>query len=74
MEEQAKTEVAQPKEEKKGSDNTKMIIKIVLGALLILLGLWAVIGWWWSLTVVFKGCIGLFLILAGAITLAIAKE
>jgi hypothetical protein len=45
-----------------------------LGIAFIVLGVMAVAGWWASLVEVFKGCIGLFLILAGLITLAIAKE
>ncbi|MBU0693489.1 MAG: hypothetical protein KKC11_02295 [Candidatus Omnitrophica bacterium] len=84
MEEQTKTEetqgaeqsacVSETKETKKASESLKMVAKMVLGGVLILLGLGAVIGWWSSLWIVFKGCIGLFLILAGAITIAIAKE
>ncbi|MBP7089038.1 MAG: hypothetical protein KBB01_07075 [Candidatus Omnitrophica bacterium] len=48
--------------------------KIVLGVALIILGLWAVLAWFSSLLMVIKGCIGLFLVMAGAITIAIAKE
>jgi len=62
------------KEEKKTSEALKTIGKIILGVIFIILGIWAVIGWWKSVGTVFKGCIGLFLILAGAITIAIAKE
>ncbi len=62
------------KEEKKSSEVLKTMSKIILGVALIGLGLWAVIGWRLFLLVVIKGCIGLFLILAGAITIAIAKE
>ena len=51
-----------------------MIIKVILGLALIVLGVMAVIGWWASLIEVVKGCLGLFLVLAGLITLAIAKE
>ena len=50
------------------------LIKVILGLALIALGVVAVIGWWASLVEVIKGCIGLFLVLAGLITLAIAKE
>jgi len=50
------------------------LIKVILGLALVILGVAAVIGWWGSLVEVFKGCIGLLLVLAGLITLAIAKE
>jgi len=53
---------------------TSTILKVVAGLVLVTLGLWAIIGWWSSLAVVFKGCIGLFLVLAGLIIIAIAKE
>lgn len=60
------------------AENTKKtaatLIKVVLGLALIVLGVVAVIGWWGSLVEVVKGCAGLFLVLAGLITLAIAKE
>ena len=59
-------------EEKKGALTT--IVKTILGLTLIALGAAAVIGWWGSLVAGFKGCIGLLLILAGLIVLAIAKE
>lgn len=71
MEEQNK---AQETEAKQCPDTTKMIGKIILGIVFILLGLVALIRWWPSLWTVIKGCIGLFLILAGVITVAIAKE
>ncbi len=61
-------------EEKKSSARLKTTMKAVIGLALIALGILAIVAWWWSLKVVFKGCIGLFLILAGAITIAIAKE
>lgn len=50
------------------------VFKVVLGLLFLGLGVSAIIGWWQDLLVVIRGCIGLFLILAGVITLAIAKE
>ncbi|MDD5195411.1 MAG: hypothetical protein PHQ96_07070 [Candidatus Omnitrophica bacterium] len=77
MEEQKKTAdtpVTEVKEEKKSSEVGKMMIKMLIGVVLIGLGLWAVIGWWPDLVTVFKGCIGLFLGLAGLIFIAIAKE
>lgn len=59
-------------EEKKNVLGT--VFKLILGIAFIVLGVMAVMVWWSSLVEVFKGCIGLFLILAGLITLAIAKE
>ena len=50
------------------------IFKVILGLVFLGLGVLAVITWWQSLLLVIKGCVGLFLILAGIITLAIAKE
>lgn len=50
------------------------IFKVILGLLFLVLGVGAVIRWWGALLLVIKGCIGLFLILAGIITLAVAKE
>ncbi|MCF7870942.1 MAG: hypothetical protein K9L95_06150 [Candidatus Omnitrophica bacterium] len=61
-------------QKKKGTAAVKTILKIILGLIFIGLGIWAVIAWWKDLLVVVKGCIGLFAILAGAITIAIAKE
>jgi uncharacterized membrane protein YkgB len=62
------------KEEKKSSEVFKTALKISIGFIMVLLGLVALINWWGALAIVFKGCIGLILILAGAITIAIAKE
>ncbi len=65
------------KQEEKQADAKKIfwtLFKVVLGLALLALGVWAVLHWLGSLKTVFKGCIGLFLILSGIITLAIAKE
>ena len=48
--------------------------KVILGLAFLALGGWATYHWLPKLIMVIKGCIGLFLILAGFITLAIAKE
>lgn len=48
--------------------------KYALGLVLTVLGLWALIGWWGHLLDVIKGCLGLILILAGIVMIAIAKE
>ena len=63
-------------EEKKadGKQILSTIFKVVLGLVFLALGAWTILRWWMHLKVVVLGCIGLFLILAGVITLAIAKE
>lgn len=50
------------------------MVKLIVGVGLVILGLTAVLGWWEYLVVVIKGCIGIILILAGAVVIAIAKE
>jgi fatty acid desaturase len=50
------------------------IVKVILGLAFLALGALAILKWLGALLLVIKGCIGLFLILAGIITLAIAKE
>jgi hypothetical protein len=66
--------MAEQDNEKQQGAVLKTSIKLIIGIVLVILGLAAVIGWWSSLWVVVKGCVGLFLIMAGAITIAIAKE
>lgn len=62
-------------EAKKESANVlSVIFKVVLGLVFLGLGCIAIYSWRSDLLVVIKGCIGLFLVLAGVITLAIAKE
>jgi len=65
------------RQEEKKADAKKIvstISKVILGLVFLALGIGAVIVWWQDLLTVVKGCVGLFLILAGVITLAIAKE
>ncbi|MEW6102043.1 MAG: hypothetical protein AB1481_07125 [Candidatus Omnitrophota bacterium] len=65
------------KQEEKKAESKQVfstLIKIILGVALLLLGLALTIRWRVDLAVVFRGCIGLFLVLVGVITLAIAKE
>lgn len=50
------------------------IFKVILGLVFLALGGLAIKNWWLDLLLVVRGCIGLFLLLAGLITLAIAKE
>jgi hypothetical protein len=65
------------KQEEKKVEATKIIstiFKVILGLVFLGLGALAIFVWWRDLVDVIKGCIGPFLILAGIITLAIAKE
>ena len=48
--------------------------KMIAGGALVVIGLILVIKFFGALMTVFTGCVGVFLILAGAITIAIAKE
>ncbi len=52
------------------------ILKAVLGLVFLGLAIYLLIGrlWWQETWLVIKGCAGPFLLLAGIITLAIAKE
>jgi len=64
-------------EEKKcceGKNILATIFKVILGLAFLALGAGAIIGWRADLLMVIKGCLGPFLLLAGIITLAIAKE
>lgn len=64
-------------EEKKCCESSKvmsMIFKVILGIVFLALGVLAILRWWPQLLMIIRGCVGLFLILAGIITLAIAKE
>lgn len=63
-------------EEKKGNVKKVLstILKVILGLAFLALGVLAIRAWKSDLLVVIKGCLGLFLLLAGIITLAIAKE
>ncbi|MFA5156657.1 MAG: hypothetical protein WC532_04630 [Candidatus Omnitrophota bacterium] len=50
------------------------LLKSVLGLIFLALGIWAIIAFRSELLVLIKGCVGPLLILAGIITLAIAKD
>jgi hypothetical protein len=65
------------KQEEKKTDVKHLLgtmVKVILGLVFLVLGILAIIRWWPHLFLVIKGCIGPFFILAGIITLAIAKE
>ncbi len=57
-----------------GSKMIGTLIKVALGLAFLILGILALIRWLPALLIVGKGCIGLFLIMVGVITLAIAKD
>ena len=63
-------------EEKKCAceNNLATIFKVILGLVFLGAGIMLVILWWPELVGLIKSCVGPFLILAGIITLAIAKE
>lgn len=61
-------------EKKKSKLAPKTLLKMILGLIFIILGILATVAWWSNLLIVITGCIGIFAILAGAITIAIAKE
>jgi hypothetical protein len=50
------------------------LLKGALGLVFLAVGIWAVITFSGELLVLVRGCLGLFLILVGIITLAIAKD
>ncbi len=50
------------------------IIKVVLGLIFILLGVWTITLWWNDLLTLVRGGIGLFLILVGLIAFALVAD
>lgn len=63
--------------EAKKEDGKKImatILKVILGLAFLVLGAWLVYRGWYFLLGLIKGSVGLFFLLAGIITLAIAKE
>ena len=73
MEEEKKEE---QKEEKKTKVKAilKTTLKIILGLIFVALGLGAIFIWRVDVLTVIKGCVGVFVLLAGIICFAIAKE
>ncbi len=70
MADEVKQEQAKPETSKVFS----VVLKTVLGLVFLALGVLSIVRWWMYLKVVILGCLGLFLLLAGVITLAIARE
>ncbi len=65
------------KQEESKTDNNKIfstLLKVTLGIIFLILGLYFVVVSRDAILVIIKGCIGPFLILAGIVTLAIAKD
>jgi len=61
-------------QKKDASQTAKTVAKVILGIGLLVLGVWLVWLWRWDVWTVIKGFMGLAVILAGVISLAIAKE
>jgi hypothetical protein len=61
-------------EEKKSGTGAKAGLKYLLGVVLVALGAGALIKFWPEVLMLIQACIGPFLLLAGVITIAIAKE
>jgi hypothetical protein len=70
MAEEAKTEA----KNESGNKMMATLFKVILGLAFLAFGAWLVYKGWYYLWVLIKGSVGLFFILAGVITLAIAKE
>lgn len=64
------------KEKKKTSGKAvvKIVLKVILGLILVALGLGAIWIWRTDVLSVIRGCVGVFVLLAGIICFAIAKE
>jgi len=56
-----------------GGINFSVFFKYVLGLFLLIIGGWFILKYWNQLVLIFQGSIGLFLIVAGSIVLAVAK-
>jgi hypothetical protein len=60
-------------EKAKVSEKIKTTVKILLGIVLIALGLWGIWTWRLDVLTLIKGSIGFVLVLAGVISIAIAR-
>ncbi len=62
-------------EEKKASCQApKSALKVILGIAFLAVGAWLVWLWKWEVLTLIKGCLGMLVILAGVVFLAMAKE
>lgn len=69
--------MTEEKKQQGSSESGKLsgtIFKVILGLAFLALGAISIYKWWVDLWIIVRGCLGLFLILAGIITLAIARE
>jgi len=64
--------MAEEKKSVKGGIMTAL--KIVLGIVLVIIGIWAIVCWRWDVLALIRGSIGVIILLAGVICFAIAKE
>ena len=62
------------KDKKPASEVAKTILKFILGIAFVVIGILLAVHWWIYLWNLIKGCAGLFLVLVGLITIAIAKD
>ena len=66
--------MAEEAKKENGSKAMATFIKVLIGLAFLALGAWLLYKGWDYLVALVKGSVGLFFILAGIITLAIAKE
>jgi hypothetical protein len=52
----------------------RFMAKMALGLILVVAGLIMVFAWWHDLWVVVRGCVGVLVVLSGAVALAMARE
>ena len=57
-----------------GKKAVSTFVKVIIGLAFLVSGVLAILRWFPQLLILVQGSIGLFLILAGIITLAIAKD
>lgn len=61
-------------QKKDASQALKIMMKVITGVALLIVGALLIWLWRWEVLTLIKGCLGLVVILAGIIFLAIAKE
>jgi len=44
----------------------------IIGAIVLGLGIWALVSWWWFVVEIIQGLIALVLVVSGVLTLAVA--